>query len=43
MLQRNNFYKAQAEKFLENKYNIHKINLYSINYPEDDEIVPGFY
>ena len=32
-----------SKKFVENKYNIHKINLYSINYPEDDIIIPDYF
>lgn len=32
-----------SKKFVENKYNTHKINLYSINYPEDDEIIPDYF
>lgn len=32
-----------SKKFVESKYNIHRINLYSINYPEDDEIIPDYF
>lgn len=33
----------KAKKYVENRYSIHKVNLYSINYPEDDQIIPNYF
>lgn len=32
-----------GKNYVENKYDQHKVNLYTINYPEDDEIIPDFF